>query len=286
MLALGLAAVGTSGVLSYVQSANTRAVAGLKAVSVLVAQRKIPSGTTAETALRNGMLADETLPASSVPSNALSSLTPDMFSLKLSAALPPGQLLLRPMLVAAAGAQLTSGMAIPPGQMAVTINFCLPEVVAGAVHPGSHVAVFDTVGSGSQFSAVPGCAGAHQQAAGITKTRMVLPRVLVLSVGTAAATGIVASAGTAALAPGGSSSSAGTLVTVAVGQADAERLIQLTVSGLPYLALLTPNSQTAADIGNLLNIPPKPKPVLTFPVVTPSPTPTLPAPAPTPSPTR
>ena len=50
-------------------------------------------------------------------------------SLVLSADLEPGQVLLRPMLVTAT--QTTSGLAIPPGMMALTLSFCLPEVVAG-----------------------------------------------------------------------------------------------------------------------------------------------------------
>jgi pilus assembly protein CpaB len=37
------------------------------------------------------------------------------------------------------------------------------------------------------------------------------------------------------------------LVTFAVDQADAERVIQLTETGLPYLALLTPASRTGFD---------------------------------------
>jgi hypothetical protein len=37
------------------------------------------------------------------------------------------------------------------------------------------------------------------------------------------------------------------LVTLAVYQADAERLILLDEAGLPYLALLTPTSQTKFD---------------------------------------
>ena len=36
-------------------------------------------------------------------------------------------------------------------------------------------------------------------------------------------------------------------MTLAVRQADAERLIQLDEAGLPYLALLTPTSQTRFD---------------------------------------
>jgi pilus assembly protein CpaB len=294
VLALILAAVGTSGVLSYVKQANAHALAGMTPVSVLVAQRKIPSGTTAGAAVREGLLASEKLPASAVPVNALSAVPGSLYSLAFSAEVEPGQLLLRPMLVQAT--QLTSGLAIPPGMMAVTITFCLSEVVAGAIHPGSQVAVFDTIASGgaSQLSAQPGCAGAHQQSAGSIKTRIVLPRLLVLSVG--AATGGTASGpATTAQNPGSSSSGSsasgsGTLVTMAVSQTDAERLIQLTEAGLPYLALLSPASRTTADAGNLLNIQPRgaaspaPSPVLTFPVVIPSPVPTQPAPSPAPSP--
>jgi pilus assembly protein CpaB len=294
VLALILAAVGTSGVLAYVKGANARAVAGMKAVSVLVAQKVVPSGTSAGAALRGGLLASQTLPASSVPASALSAIPAGMSSLVLSADLEPGQLLLRPMLVSAA--QTTSGLAIPPGMMALTLSFCLPEVVAGSVVAGSQVAVFDTVGLGSTgaITAGPGCTGAHTQIGGTVKTRVVLTRVLVLSVGAAPA-GLTSTSGTSTLSGSSSSSSgqAGTLVTLAVTQAQAEQLIQMTETGMPYLALLTTNSRTTSDVGRLLTVhpapPPTPSPVVTFPLVVPSTSPTTPvtsnppAPSPTPS---
>jgi pilus assembly protein CpaB len=299
LLALILAAVGTSGVLTYVRGANARAIAGMKAVRVLVAQKKIPAGTTAATALHSGMLASQTLPASSVSAGALSSIPANLSSLVLSADLQPGQLLLRPMLVTPA--QTTSGLAIPPGMMALTLSFCLPEEVAGAVQPGSEVAVFDTVGSntGSPISAEPACAGAHTQVGGNIKTRVVIQRVLVLSVGTSSAgsqPGTSSTASTNALTGAGStsSSSQGSLVTLAVTQAQAEQLIQMSVTGLPYLALLTTSSHTSSDAGHLLAVqppPPTPSPIVTFPLVTPSTAPTppvtppSPAPSPAPSPT-
>ena len=219
-----------------------------------------------------------------MPANALSAITPDMSSLVFSADLEPGQLLLRPMLVSAA--QTTSGLAIPPGMMALTLSFCLPEVVAGAVQPGSQVAVFDTVGfsSAGTITAGPGCTGAHTQVGGTVKTRVVLTRVLVLSVGTAPAGGTTSASTTSSSALSGSSSSssgqAGTLVTLAVTQAQAEQLIQMTETGMPYLALLTSNSRTTSDAGRLLTVhpapPPSPSPVVTFPLVVPSTSPTAP----------
>jgi pilus assembly protein CpaB len=156
-----------------------------------------------------------------------------------------GQVLLRSMLVPAA--QVNGGLAIPGTMVAVTIPLCMPQAVAGYVHAGSQVAVFDTVSS-KGMSSQQSCSQAGQsqqtQVSGIVATRVVLPRVQVLSVGSGSASGQGGSA------PGtgtGSQAQGSVLVTFAVDQADAERVIQLTETGLPYLALLTPNSQTGFD---------------------------------------
>ena len=87
-------------------------------------------------------------------------------------------------------------------------------------------------------------------AGGIVATRIVLPRVRVLSVGAAANSGTGGTSGSTTTAVNGSataSPSGAVLVTVAVDQADAERLILLTETGVCYLALLTPSSHTAFD---------------------------------------
>ena len=86
-------------------------------------------------------------------------------------------------------------------------------------------------------------------------------------------------------------------MTLAVTQAQAEQLIQMTETGMPYLALLTTNSRTTSDAGRLLTVhpaPPSPSPVVTFPLVVPSTSPTAPvvvpttaaAPAPSPTPSQ
>lgn len=254
--ALILAAAGTASVLSYVKGADARALEGMKAVSVLVASKTVPKGTTAGAAVRQGLLASQRLPASAVPADALGAVSASQSSLVLSAALRPGQLLLRPMLVTAAS--VTSGLPIPPGMMAVTAHFCVPEAVAGALQPDSQVAVFDTVitsGGTGQVTSQPACDGPHQQPVGAgVETRVVLSRVQVLSVGGSTSN---SPPGTSGLG-GSSSSQAGMLVTVAVSQADAEKLIQVAETGLPYLALLTTSSKSRADIGGLLRIQPSP----------------------------
>jgi pilus assembly protein CpaB len=247
VLAIVLAIVGTGLVLVYVNQANSRAIAGQKAVSVVVAQRLIPAGTSAGEAQSEGLFGTETLPAKSVPSNAVQSISPDLSTLVASADIQPGQLVLRPMLVTANLASATGGIVVPSGMEAVTISLCLPEAVANYIHPGSKVAVFDTfnaasggVGDGSA------CSGNHTQQAPQAKTGLLLASAEVLSVGPAQAqtnsNGSSTTATSTAFSQGSSSASTSsqgtTLVTLAVSPFNAKRLISLTITGLPYLALL------------------------------------------------
>jgi pilus assembly protein CpaB len=246
-LAVLLAAVGTVAVLAYVHQANNRAVEGVKAVNVIVAESTIPSGTSAGQALREGLLGNERLPVASVPAAAVRSITPDLTGLVTSAAVQSGQLLLRPMLVTAS--QVTGGVAIPTGMVAVTVQLCLPEDVAGYVTPGAKVAVFDTY-SNSQTQRT--CNVAHQTLAPNTvHTATVLPEVQVLSVGPAPSTAQSTGAGGTGLLSNSSASSTAlqgaVLVTLAVTQADAEHLIGIAETGLPYLALLSSTSNTRLD---------------------------------------
>jgi pilus assembly protein CpaB len=245
-LAVLLAALGAGAVLAYVHQAVTRGLAGQKAVTVLVALQVIPSGTTARAARQEGLLRSETLPAASVPANAVRSITTGLASLVTSAEVEPGQLLLRPMLVPAA--QVTGGIALPSGMVAVAVALCVPEAVAGGVRPGSEVEVFGTYATaGGALTAGPDCSGSHQdQGNGTARTRVVLARAQVLSVGPAAsgqassAQGGTTPASTTGTSTDPASSQGTVLLTFAVSPAAAQRLIQVTVAGLPYLALLRP----------------------------------------------
>ena len=243
-LAVLLAILGTAGVLAYVSHANARALAGQKAVTVLIAKSLIPSGTSAADAQQQGLLGTETLPATSVPANALTSITPDISSLVTDSNVQPGQLLLRPLLVAPA--QVTSGLAIPSGMVAVAVMFCVPEAVAGNVHPGSQVAVFDTVAQGSGSAGNAGaCSGQRQQSSSanaIAITKLILPRVTVLAVGAATPPSSQSGSTSTSAAANTNTNQNDELVTLAVDQQDAERLIVLTEEGLPYLALVNASS--------------------------------------------
>jgi len=251
VLAFALAAIGTGAVLVYAKSADQRAIAGQKAVTVLVATQQIPAGTPAKAALDNGMLARQKLPASSVPADAVRSLTSNLASLVASANIASGELLLRPMLVTAVAA--TSGVAIPTGMMAVTIALCVPEAVARYVYPGSEVALFDTFIKSGSATAQWSCGSKSIQstATATVVTRIVLTKVRVLSVGEAAPVTSAGSITSTAFGQTTSSTDQATqnevLVTLAVDQPDAERVINLAEAGLPYLSLLTKSSVTGSD---------------------------------------
>jgi pilus assembly protein CpaB len=241
IVALLLAVLGTGGVLVYLHGADSRAVAGMKAVTVLVAKQRIPGGTSAADAQQAGLLGSETLPATSVPQNAIRSLTAGQGSLVMSSDVQPGQVLLRPMLVTAT--EVKSGLAIPKGMVAVSIQVCLVQAVAGNIQAGSEVAVFDTYATKS-LSSQQECSASQTKITGTVHTRIVLLRALVVAVGQAASlqttqTGIGQSSSSSA-----SGQNNATMLTLAVSQADAERLILLQEAGLPYLALVTSTSRT------------------------------------------
>jgi pilus assembly protein CpaB len=266
-LAVLLAVLGTAGVLAYVHQADNRALAQMKAVTALVAQQQIPAGTSAAVALHDGLLRSQALPASSVPADAVRSITPGLGGLVVSAAVPSGQLLLRPMLVTLAQATATGALAIPKGLLAVTMPLCISGAVAGYVQPGSQVAVFDTYATSKKASLQESCDQSGQsnqaQGPGSVVTRIVLPRVLVLAVGAAASGGTTGASTTASggvfshnnstqTDPSASGPAGAVLVTFAVSQANTEKLIGLTRAGLPYLALLTPSSVTGYDSNRML----------------------------------
>jgi pilus assembly protein CpaB len=255
-LAVLLAVLGAAGVLAYVRGADARAVEGMKTVSTLIAKQEIPGGTSASTALHEGLLASQQLPASSVPPDAVSSITPDISSLVLSANVQTGQLLLRSMLVTSAQATSTGALAIPKGMVAVTVSTCMHAAVAGYVQPGSQVAVFgtysDTKNNGSQSCGGSGSSpGSGQTNLAHVHTRILLPRVQVLAFGAAPPSGQNGTSSGTASSNSSSNQNASSqntvMVTLAVSQADAERLITLDSSGLTYMALLTPSSHTAFD---------------------------------------
>jgi pilus assembly protein CpaB len=230
IVAIGLAAVGTAGGLYLVLSADQRAQDRIQdAVTVAIAAKRIPAGTSGARVLADNMVRFEKMPKASVPQDALATIDGERTRQVITSNIPVGQLLL----AANFGDQssVTSGLALPEGKMAITVQTGAPEQVAGYVRVGSQVAIFLTYG-------VVDKTGAKTN---IERTRVLLPRVEVLAVGT-----YQASSDT------NQSRSGSLMLTVAVDQGEAERLIEGLSHGTLYLGLLTDsvNVQTGPGVDN------------------------------------
>jgi pilus assembly protein CpaB len=240
-LAVLLAVLGTAGVFVYVKNADSRALAGQRSVSVLVAQERIPAGTSGADAREQGLVRTDQLPASAVPQDALSAIGSDLDALVTAADLPAGMVVLAPIFVPAT--QLTAGLVIPAGRVAVTVSVDAPQRVGGIVEAGSKVAVFDT------FNVLEGQPGLSPSGNGLQEqyeynraTRLLLASADVLAI-RAADKAAETEDGTA------EQPTETALVTFAVSQADAEKLILGQQTGSLYMALLGADSAVVPGPG-------------------------------------
>ncbi len=247
-VAVALALVGCVAVAVYAKGADTRALRGQQAVRVLVAHAKIPAGTTGQQ-IRDGHLADVvTVPAATAPADALSAVDDDLLTLAVTADQQPRQLLLRGGF--GTPAANSGGLTIPDGQLALSVSMRVPAQVAGYVQPGSEVTVFDTfnVAEGHAPAPVPAGDGLASNHAYDQATRLLLPKVKVLAVGART----TEKAGGAALTSGSGTSGGDAqtvLITVAVSQDQAQRLVHATQTGVLYLALLGTGTDPKPDAG-------------------------------------
>jgi pilus assembly protein CpaB len=248
VLAAVLALAGTVAVLAYARNANQRAIAGLKTVNFIAARDTIRPRTSLAQAQREGLLTSEKLPASSVPPEALQSAA-GLGGLVFSSTVQPAQLVLRPMLVPASQSTAASVLPLPPNMVAVTLQMCVPEAIAGYLTAGSDVEVYATVPANPRVNMQRGCTPNHQALPPFASTTtLLLPKVLVLSVQQATTAGQSASSGSSVVTdPVNSATSALTSGTEAVtfavtSGAEAEKLIEVAQVDMPYLALLPPTS--------------------------------------------
>jgi pilus assembly protein CpaB len=235
LLAIILAILGTVAVLVYVKSAQNRVADGQRAVQVLVAKQRIPAGTTGESIRARELVEQVVMPERSIPNGALGSLPTELDKLVVTSDVQPSQLLLRGMFGAAT--KLSGGLNLPEKMLAVSVEIQMSEQVGGYVRPGSQITIFDT----------------FLLADGGKATRVLLPRVEVLAVGTYGAGGVTSAQQDGTNGQNGNNNNqrtgASLLVTVAVNQTDAERLIHAFRTGQLYLALLTDSSEVRPGPG-------------------------------------
>jgi pilus assembly protein CpaB len=249
VLAIVLAVIGTGAVLLYVNSARNTVANGQRAVHILVAKDRIPAGTSGDRIRSEGLAEDLVVPASTVPDDALSKLPGELDKLVITADVQARQVLLRGMFGQAT--KLSGGLDIPEGTVALSVAINVNQQVGGFVRPGSQVAIFDTYGLDDSGKVTAPNSNANN-GKGSTTTRVLLPRVEVIAVGVFGANGVTSNQvqvnGDKTNNQNGNSGGQ-IIVTVAVNQVDAERLILASQTGTLYFALLTDSSNVKPDPG-------------------------------------
>ena len=215
-----VAALGTGLVLVYARGADARAADRFDTVDVLVAVAPIGAGETVGDADAAGKLAvrpvarDALLDGHEADAGALA----DEVAL---VAIYPGEQVIAAKLGPASEA--TAPLPIPAGQMAVSVNLTDAARVSGFLAPGAQVAVF---------------LNGTDETSGQPFTRLLLPRVTVLGVGSVAPESAAADDPN----PDVPDQLPPTLLTVAVDQRDAQKVLFASSNGELAFALLDGDS--------------------------------------------
>jgi pilus assembly protein CpaB len=259
-VAVLLAVLGTVAVYGYVHKADERAVAGQQPVEVYVAKADVPAGTSLKDAVDQGLIEKELVASKGVPGSPLSAVTPTTESLVATSEISPGELVLADRF----GTQTvsTTGLAIPSGMMAVSVKLEDPARVGDFLTVGSEIAIFDTfnVQTADRSDVTP--AGDHIQDffPKTRATRVLLPKVKVIAVGATTSSASTSSSsssggkgtqnvGLASTSSGSGPAQTDVLITVAVDQHQAAKLVQGIQTGTLYFALLTDSSEVTPGSG-------------------------------------
>lgn len=236
IIALILAVVGTSVLISYVRAVENRVAAGEQLVDVLVVQERIDAGTAAEDL--GDRVAVEQLPVRVVLPDSMSA--PDELAGLIAVTdLLAGEQVLRQRFVDPIELA-DAGVDIPPGMIQVTISLDQQRSLGGVLVPGETVAVFVSMSRGTVDPDAD--AGDKSGAAGdadvTATTHLVLHKVLVTRVQFDSSDAAAAVAeDDVRRAPGGR-----VMVTFAAMPDDAERLVFAAEHASVWLGRETPDS--------------------------------------------
>lgn len=225
IVALVLAIGAGVAVYFFARSSDERAVASQQPVPVLVSAGLIPAGMSLQSAMDEGLVEQMTVPARLSPPSAVSEVNGANADLIAPADVPAGQLILDGTFTTEVPDIVP--IDVPEGQMAVSVLLEAPAKVGPFLRPGSIISVFDTAGLTE-----PGSAGTE-----VLTTRMILDQVTVLAIGPVTERD-----------EGSADSSAWdqTLVTIAVNQQQAQKLVHGAQTGALYLALLADGATPTA----------------------------------------
>ena len=221
-----VAALGTVLVFLYVRGADNRAEDRFSTTDVLVATAQINQGESIASAAANGKLVLQPVAQGQILPGAVTTTT-GLDKLVALTTIYQGEQIIPQKLGDDAAA--ASSLPIPAGKLAISVNLSDPARVAGFINPGAQVAI---IYSGTNV------------ATGQPFTRTLLDRATVLGVGSSTPTPV--SGQTAQNAPAESVSR--TLLTLAVDQLDAQRILFAQGTGELTFALLTQDVKVRSDV--------------------------------------
>jgi len=217
-----IAVLGTLLVFVYVKGADSRADARYKAVRVLTVVKQIDPGEQVAAAQAAGKFKIESVSSGSVLPGAMSNLDGVKGEVATAALYPGEQVVAGKFGASASGTNLT----IPKGKMAVSVNLSDPGRVAGFVNPGDDVSVF--------LNYVP------KTSTDAPFTQIVLQHAEVIGVG---ATSMVATTKTDNDGSSTTEQIPSTLITLALNQDDATKVLYASTNGSLSLGLLNADSK-------------------------------------------
>jgi pilus assembly protein CpaB len=239
IVALVVAVLGASLTFLYVRNADTRAEEKFVTVDVLRATAVISPGETIEDAQAAGKLALQSTPNDQLLAGYQT--TTDALTGRVAlTTIYPGEQVIDAKFGDSASVQ--SNLQIPDGQLAISVNLTDTARVAGFVNPGSNVAIFVSGTLSATGQAAEGGDGSAAATSDVPITQMLLPRVTVLGVGS---TTPVSTTTTDETGASTTEQLPRTLMTLALDQKDAERVIYAAANGELAFALLTDKSTVA-----------------------------------------
>ena len=235
LIALLIAALGTALIVLYVRGIDERALAEQEPVEVLVATKTIETGESMEEAQAAGKVNTARIPQSAAVETAVGS--PEALEDKVALGpIFPGEQLIEDRFGDPGEQEV---LPIEEGEMAISVELTDPERVAGFVQNNSEVAIF--------FSADPVRLtpdGGEIKLPSITK--LLLPRVRVVGVGS---TTVATRTTKTSEDEQTTEEIPRTILTLAVSQEQAERVIFADRNGDLSFALLSDTTTVAANAG-------------------------------------
>ena len=234
--ALLVAIIGTVLLVSYVQNADKRAMAGTETETIYVVQKAIPAGTAADEIAAS--VVKKSVPKVALAENIVTDLS-TLGSKVAAVALVPGEQLLATRMIEEKSFLGPSRIQVPSGLQELTLKLPIERVAGGKVTAGDTVGIFLSL----EQASASGAEGQPVTQSG--KTQLSFHKVLVtaaqFSNGTAPQTGDAGPAsGTSQVASTSANGKTQTdetyLITIARNSADAERIVFAAEFGKVYLS--------------------------------------------------